>query len=249
LISSPCDCAKHLERLTADLLDLEQLSTSWRIKETTFTDLIISHFRILADPSVEVDASKESVTSADFEVTFTDRKQDFTLLFQAKRSTQGKTNTTIPELFHPDSSGVQNERLIDYAAIEGSIPLYCVFLNSVFSTELGASATGIMTQSAKVIRDKGFQTFGTRNTLQAKKILKGSKSFHTFFCRGSAQLSFPHLSRQLLAVAGLSQDKADDYLRPHKPLAQRRQEDQTRPRDYRPEGSEKFTISRIMFNI
>ncbi len=249
MISNPCACAHHLEKLTADLLDLEQLSTSWRIKETTFTDLIISHFRILADPSVEVDASKESVTNADFEVTFTDGKVDLTLLFQAKRSTQEKTNTTIPELFHPHSSGVQNKKLMDHAAIEGSIPLYCVFLNSNFSTELGASATGIMTQSAKAIRDKGFQTFGTRNTLQAKKILKGSKPFHTYFCRGSAHQSFPHLSRQLLAIAGLSQANADDYLRPHKSLAQRRQEDQTRPRDYRPEGSEKFTISRIMFNI
>lgn len=233
MISNPCECANHLEKLTADLLDLEQLSTSWRIKETTLTDLIISHFRILADPSVEVDASKESVTNADFEVILTDGKDDLTLLFQAKRSTQGKTNTTIPELFHPHSSGVQNKKLIDYAAIEGSIPLYCVFLNSNSSTELGTSATGIMTQSAKIIRDKGFQTFGTRNTLQAKKILKGSKPFHTYFCRGSAQLSLPHL----LAVAGLSQDKADDYLRPHKTLAQRRQEDQTRPRAYRPVGS------------
>jgi hypothetical protein len=115
MFKGPCDLAQYLENLSSEVLSLERSSNVWKVRETSITDVIIANFRMSSwAGSIDVDASKEATTNADFEIVFRSKGCDLTLLLQAKRTSETKSKTpNIPELFHQNSTGCQNKLLID----------------------------------------------------------------------------------------------------------------------------------------
>ena len=206
MFRTPCDLAKYLEALTRNVLDLERNSKKlWKVRETSITDLIIANFMAHNFyPWVEVDGSNEATTNADFEVIFRIGGRDLTLLIQAKRSHISQANSvSIPELFHPKTSGSQNLALINYAAKMKMIPLYSFYFSSAATgilppSPLGQPNQGIMLNGATKVRSLGFKKpKSKKNILQANSILLGSFPFHSIFCTAQS-------TRSLEAIARLS---------------------------------------------
>jgi uncharacterized protein DUF6615 len=186
-LTTPCEIAKNLEKLTSTFLDLERPTKFWKVRETSITDFIIASFKIrMKYKWVEVDASHEATTNADFEVILRQGGRDLTFLIQAKRTEFTKSGTLIaPEVFHPQTSGEQNKNLIEFANNNKMAALYSFFLSSNGKDHLkhkvSPPITGIMLEYATEIRNIGFRK-PVNNIKKCTSLLNGSFPFHRLFC-------------------------------------------------------------------
>jgi hypothetical protein len=208
MFRSPCDLAMYLETLTCNVLDLERNSKIWKVRETSITDFVIANFMAHKFfPWIKVDGSNEATTNADFEVIFRTGGRDLTLLIQAKRSCISKAKSvSIPELFHPETTGSQNLALINYAARMKMIPLYSFYFSNAAIRSLSSSLVkhairGIMLNRAGYVRSLGFRKPAfKKNILQANRILTGSFPFHSIFCVAQSTRSLEEIARLSLAI-------------------------------------------------
>jgi hypothetical protein len=163
MFSDSCKTATFLETFTSELLELESNSPVWKVRETSITDAIIATFKSHGKSFfVEVDASYEPVTNADFEVIFNFFGKEIAFLFQAKRcSTTPSGKIVVPELFHLHASGTQNDDLIAYGNSNSVLTYYAFYISKTDTTDLSVSRgrpiSGIMLQDAQKVRNIGFK--------------------------------------------------------------------------------------------
>lgn len=207
MFSDLCALARYLESISSTILDLERSAKIWKVKETSITDLIIASFRNASSvPWLEVDASHETTTNADFEIILRQAGRDFTILLQAKRSGKTQSGTAnVPEVFHPKGTGNQNRLLIDFARKNKMLPLYAVYLSTLDVKRLvGAPGlrrvSGITLQHASELRRLGFNQSG-KNTLLAHKLLEGAFPFRHLFCLELETHSLDAIARTLYQYA------------------------------------------------
>ena len=253
MFKNPCDLAKYIEVLGSNILDLERSSKVWKVRETSITDLIIASFKANVKlPWIEVDASHEATTNADFEVIFRSGGKDLTFLIQAKRTGETTQGTaTIPELFHPKSSGEQNRALIDFAKKNNMIALYSVFLSAkqvLNLTSHGCPYTGIMIQPAIVVRQNGYK-HPKNNVLLAADILKKSIPFHRLFCATSSQKTLEGIAQTVMpSDSVLGMREIAERITPSMSFQERRNRDRDQ-RLYRDSDDGSFDTFRILIKI
>lgn len=253
MFENPCDLAKYVEVLGSNILDLERSSKVWKVRETSITDLIIASFKANITPAwLEVDASHEATTNADFEVIFRSGGKDLTFLIQAKRTGATKKGAaTIPELFHPKSSGLQNRSLIDFAKNNNMIALYSVFLSTKQVSNLTSHIypfSGIMIQPAIEVRNNGYR-HPKKNVLLASNILKKSVPFHRLFCAASSKRTLVSVAQTLVSEdSGLDEEEISARITPSISFQERRERDRDQ-RLYRDAADRSFDTFRVLIKI
>ena len=253
MFKNPCDLAKYVEVLGSNILDLERSSKVWKVRETSITDLIIASFKANAKSTwLEVDASHEATTNADFEVIFRSGGKDLTFLIQAKRTGATKKDAaTIPELFHPKSSGQQNKSLIDFSNKNSMIALYSVFLSAKQVSSLTSHScpfAGIMIQPAIDVRNIGFR-YPKKNILLASSILKKSVPFHRLFCAASSKRTLVGVAQTVMpGDSGLGEEEISARITPSISFQERRNRDRDQ-RLYRDAGDRSFDTFRVLIKI
>ena len=184
---SACDVAKKLEDFIPEFIQLEHRSNIWKVKETSATDIVISAFCHWSNFQVNVDASNELVTGADFEVLFWfPSGKTLTFFIQGKRSDYSSNPKKVlikrwsyKELFHKNLNGLQITQILNCCSSPDRIPVYAFFHSRDSQHDLGLSATGIQLIHASFIKPA---TAPKRNILSTRHYAPNSFPFHKIFC-------------------------------------------------------------------
>ncbi len=190
---TPCKVALRLEDFCKIFFDLERSSNhKWRVLETSFTDVLIAAFRASGAAQVNVDASIEKKTGADFEVMLSPSSGlPLVFIIQAKRaapSSKKSTKWSYRELFHKPkkSSKFQVETLVDYCAFPHPfphIPLYAFYHSQTAASTI--SSEGITCLHASDVHSELPNKLARKRGLHlCSRYAARTFPFHDLFCSG-----------------------------------------------------------------